>query len=66
MHLMEKFLSTGEVARILNKSKEMVHKYIKQKKLIPDAITGINNYLFRELTVLEFQSKQKDNKINGK
>jgi excisionase family DNA binding protein len=61
MYFMEKFLSTGEVAKRLNKSREMIYKYIKQGKLKPDACSG-NEILFREQTVLDFENNAKAKK----
>lgn len=58
---MENLLSTGQVAKILNKSVEMVRNYIKQGKLIPDSKTG-NKSLFKKETIRQFQKENKNGK----
>lgn len=55
---MENFLSIGDVAKRLNRSTEMIRKYVRQGKLVPDALVG-QNRLFKETTILEFENKQK-------
>lgn len=58
------YYSTGETAKKLNKSSEMIRQYIKQGKLKPDAYSG-KEALFKEETIIDFQHRNKASN-NGK
>jgi DNA-binding transcriptional MerR regulator len=54
--IMLKLYCSGEVAKRLNKSKEMIHKYIKQGKLVPFAFCSNGKQpLFDEKELLRFE-----------
>ena len=55
---MIKLYTTGEIAKKINKSKEMVHVYIRQGKLLPYASCADGRqFLFEEKEIIRFQQQ---------
>ena len=62
---MEKFFTTGKVAKILKVTKQAIGKWIREGKLIPAKITETGRYLFSDEQIKQFQNGNGNGNENG-
>lgn len=63
---MDKLYTTGDLAKRFDRSREMIHRYVKTGKLKPSLVTTNNVLLFNESSITDFEINHLNKLKKGK